>query len=107
MARQGLGPAHEPEPESIPGRVEELYWDAVSAIIRFHGVCCFVSFKIDKSICSVAWAQMYLTLATLFRPNKNYRLKLGETDESDVFPVVDNEFGVAKYDSRGLNVVVV
>ncbi|KAM7200693.1 Cytochrome P450 monooxygenase sdnH [Naviculisporaceae sp. PSN 640] len=55
----------------------------------------------------VAWAQMYLILATLFRPNKNYTLKLGECDESDVYPVVDNEFGVAKYDSRGLNAVVV
>lgn len=57
--------------------------------------------------CSVAWAQMYLILGTLFRPNKNYRLQLGECDESDVYPVVDNEFGVAKYDSRGLNAVVV
>ncbi|KAM7216738.1 Cytochrome P450 monooxygenase sdnH [Rhypophila decipiens] len=54
-----------------------------------------------------AWAQMYLILATLFRPNKTYRLKLGECDESDVYPVVDNEFGVAKYDSRGLNALVV
>ncbi|EMR65631.1 putative benzoate 4-monooxygenase cytochrome protein [Eutypa lata UCREL1] len=55
----------------------------------------------------VAWAQMYLILGTLFRPNKHYNLKLGECDESDVYPVVDNEFGVAKYDSRGLNAVVV
>ncbi|PVH92548.1 putative benzoate 4-monooxygenase cytochrome P450 [Periconia macrospinosa] len=55
----------------------------------------------------VAWAQMYLMLGTLFRPNKNYRLKLGDCDESDVYPVVDNEFGVAKYDSRGLNAFVV
>jgi hypothetical protein len=50
---------------------------------------------------------MYLMLGTLFRPNKNYRLKLGDCDESDVYPVVDNEFGVAKYDSRGLNAFVV
>lgn len=50
---------------------------------------------------------MYLILGTLFRPNKPYRLQLGESDESDVYPVVDNEFGVAKYDSRGLNAVVV
>ncbi|KUL83821.1 hypothetical protein ZTR_06624 [Talaromyces verruculosus] len=55
----------------------------------------------------VAWAQMYLILGTLFRPNKAYRLQLGECDESDVYPVVDNEFGVAKYDSRGLNAFVV
>ncbi|KAK4061966.1 uncharacterized protein Triagg1_10129 [Trichoderma aggressivum f. europaeum] len=54
----------------------------------------------------VAWAQMYLILGTLFRPNKSYQLELGETDESDVYPVVDNEFGVAKYGSRGLNAVV-
>ncbi|KAJ8120422.1 hypothetical protein O1611_g10369 [Lasiodiplodia mahajangana] len=54
----------------------------------------------------VAWAQMYLILATLFRPNKSYRLRLGACDESDVFPVIDNEFGVAKYDSRGLVGVV-
>lgn len=49
---------------------------------------------------------MYLMLGTLFRPIKNYRLKLGDCDESDVYPVVDNEFGVAKYDSRGLNAFV-
>lgn len=49
---------------------------------------------------------MYLILGTLFRPNKSYQLELGETDESDVYPVVDNEFGVAKYGSRGLNAVV-
>ncbi|KAI0196450.1 putative benzoate 4-monooxygenase cytochrome P450 [Astrocystis sublimbata] len=54
----------------------------------------------------VAWAQMYLILATLFRPNKSYRLRLGACDESDVFPTIDNEFGVAKYDSRGLVGVV-
>lgn len=50
---------------------------------------------------------MYLVLGTLFRPNKDYRLQLGKSDESDVYPVVDNEFGVAKYDSRGLNAVVI
>lgn len=49
---------------------------------------------------------MYLIIATLFRPDKNYSLELGQSDESDVFPVVDNEFGVPKYGSRGLNVVV-
>ena len=57
-------------------------------------------------IYSLAWAQMYLILGTLFRPNKNYRLKLGDCDESDVFPVVDNEFGVPKYGSRGLSAIV-
>ncbi|GAW24070.1 hypothetical protein ANO14919_136500 [Xylariales sp. No.14919] len=55
----------------------------------------------------VAWAQMYLIIATLFRPNKKYRLRIdGCCDESDVFPVIDNEFGVAKYDSRGLVAMV-
>ena len=49
---------------------------------------------------------MYLILGTLFRPDKNYRLALGDCDESDVFPVVDNEFGVPKYSSRGLRAIV-
>ncbi|KAI0866419.1 putative benzoate 4-monooxygenase cytochrome P450 [Xylaria cubensis] len=54
---------------------------------------------------NVAWAQMYLVLATLFRPNKKYRLALGDCDDSDIYPVWDNEFGVATGD-RGLVAVV-
>jgi hypothetical protein len=49
---------------------------------------------------------MYLILGTLFRPTKRYRLNLANCDESDIVPVIDNEFGVAKYDSRGLSAIV-
>ncbi|KAI1258583.1 putative benzoate 4-monooxygenase cytochrome P450 [Xylariaceae sp. FL1019] len=54
---------------------------------------------------NVAWAQMYLILATLFRPEKNYRLSLGACDDSDIYPVWDNEFGVPIGD-RGLVTMV-
>ncbi|TRX91612.1 hypothetical protein FHL15_007394 [Xylaria flabelliformis] len=53
----------------------------------------------------VAWAQMYLILATLFRPNKQYRLSLGDCDDSDIYPVLDNEFGVPE-GNRGLVAMV-
>ncbi|KAH8194088.1 hypothetical protein TruAng_011751 [Truncatella angustata] len=55
----------------------------------------------------VAWAQMYLILATLFRPNKSYRLSLGDSDESDIVPIIDEEFGAAKHGARGLRTMVI
>lgn len=102
MADQEPGPSHGAKSQPVPWRFQKLHWNAVSN----SGPTELLDQKSTNRDISVAWAQMYLILGTLFRPNKSYQLELGESDESDVYPVVDNEFGVAKYGSRGLNAVV-
>lgn len=53
---------------------------------------------------SLAWAELYIVLGTLFRPG-GHKMTL-DCDESDIAPSVDNEWGVPKHDSRGLRVLV-
>ncbi|KAK2607595.1 hypothetical protein N8I77_006258 [Diaporthe amygdali] len=54
---------------------------------------------------SLARAELYIAIGTLFRPG-GPRLTISGCDESDIFPVNDKEWGVPKSDSRGLNVCV-
>ncbi|KAL3470497.1 putative cytochrome P450 [Aspergillus californicus] len=55
---------------------------------------------------NLAYAQIYWALAVLFRPG-GPRLELFETDESDIFPMVDCVIPMPKLGGRGLRVKVV
>ncbi|KAL8710178.1 MAG: hypothetical protein Q9220_005261 [cf. Caloplaca sp. 1 TL-2023] len=52
---------------------------------------------------NLAWAEMYIILAVLFRPG-GHKMTLGNCDETDIVPIYDSDVGVAKPDSRGLNI---
>jgi hypothetical protein len=55
---------------------------------------------------SLAWAELYVTIAALFGPDSGLRLELFETDERDVLYL--HNFGAAhpKLDTKGVRVVV-
>ena len=54
---------------------------------------------------SLAYAEMYLTLAVLFRAN-GPKLELFETDESDVLNIHDYHQAMPKLSTKGIRVVV-
>ncbi|KAK6206499.1 hypothetical protein LQW54_007681 [Pestalotiopsis sp. IQ-011] len=51
---------------------------------------------------NLAWSQLYIVLAILFRPG-GHKMSL-DCDESDIVPIHDSDVGVPKPDSRGLRV---
>lgn len=55
--------------------------------------------------CSLAHAELFITLAILFRPGAP-KLKLYHTDESDVYPAMDLFTVAPKADSKGVRVTV-
>ncbi|KAI8627729.1 cytochrome P450 [Xylariaceae sp. FL1651] len=68
----------------------------------------FVPFTKGSRSClgiSLAWAEMYLATATLFRPG-GPKLSLHDTDESDVKIVRDYIMGFPKPEARGVRVTV-
>ncbi|KAI1419592.1 cytochrome P450 [Xylaria sp. FL1777] len=68
----------------------------------------FVPFTKGSRSClgiNLAWAEMYIATATLFRPN-GPRLALYETDESDIKIVRDYIMGFPKPEARGVRVAV-
>ncbi|KAI1305537.1 cytochrome P450 [Xylaria venustula] len=68
----------------------------------------FVPFTKGSRSClgiNLAWAEMYIATATLFRPN-GPKLSLYETDESDVKIVRDYIMGFPKPGARGVRVTV-
>ncbi|KAI1128167.1 cytochrome P450 [Nemania abortiva] len=68
----------------------------------------FVPFTKGSRSClgiNLAWAEMYISTAALFRPN-GPRLTLHKTDESDIKIVRDYIMGFPKPDARGVRVTV-
>ncbi|OTA61601.1 cytochrome P450 [Hypoxylon sp. EC38] len=68
----------------------------------------FVPFAKGSRSClgiNLAWAEMYITTAILFRPN-GPKLRLYETQESDIEIVRDYIMGFPKSGARGVRVVV-
>ncbi|KAI0517899.1 putative benzoate 4-monooxygenase cytochrome P450 [Xylaria bambusicola] len=66
----------------------------------------FVPFSKGSRNClgmNLAWAEMYILLGTLFRPD-GHKMTLVNCDESDIIPIFDAEVGIPKYNSRGLSV---
>lgn len=57
------------------------------------------------AVYSLAWAEMYILLGSLFRPG-GCKLTLADCDESDIFPVRDSDIGIPKRGSRGVGVLV-
>ncbi|KAI4592711.1 hypothetical protein KJ359_010470 [Pestalotiopsis sp. 9143b] len=51
---------------------------------------------------NLAWSELYIVLAILFRPG-GHKMSL-DCDESDIVPIHDSDVGVPKPDSRGLRV---
>lgn len=56
------------------------------------------------TLCSLAMAELYLGLATVFR---RFTLSLYETDKSDVVLAHDHFIPMVKLDSKGVRVKVV
>lgn len=55
---------------------------------------------------SLAYAEINLLLAVVFRPNGGPKFDLFETDESDVTPAHDFMIPLPRMDSKGLRVVI-
>lgn len=59
----------------------------------------------DDLIPSLAYAELYLVLAVLFRPG-GPQFELFETDESDVVQVHDFLLPLPRLDSKGMRVMI-
>ncbi|KAL4947493.1 cytochrome P450 [Aspergillus filifer] len=66
----------------------------------------FVPFTKGSRNClgmNLAWSELYVCIATLFRPGA-HNMSLAGTEESDMVPIFDSDVGVPKRDSKGLNI---
>lgn len=60
---------------------------------------------VDDMSSSLAYAELYLVLAVLFRPG-GAQFELFETDESDVVQVHDFLLPLPRLDSKGMRVTI-
>jgi hypothetical protein len=61
--------------------------------------------QLTEATNSLAYAELFITLAILFRPGAP-KLRLYQTDESDVYPSMDLFIVAPKADSKGCRVTV-